>query len=462
MRILFVNAERSPKPNYISVGPAYISAQIKKHFPSTELSFCNQEVYRHAALFRPDLVLVSSVSESYPLATQYARFFSEQGLPVVLGGSHITAVPSSLGNAFSLAVIGEGEHTILDVLTHYLENGKTFRPAHMRAIQGIAFREGRELVVTPAREPIDPLDSLPLPDRSIFSLSPNYPIISITSRGCPYRCIYCASSNMQKGIRYHGVDYVIEEVSRIVADYRPYAICFNDDLFCADFDRVESIRRGLHARGITKRTQFIVTCRANLVTDELAGVLKGLNTKSVSIGFESGSQRVLKYLKGVNADVETNRRAVAILRRHDIRINGFFIIGTPIDTAADLQATYDFVHDNLIDLYSVYPLTPLPGTPLWGWSLKKGLVSEGEDMDWSLLDLGIDRYIHLPEAVSRSELREWFARFHKLLMFRLLQGTVHHFLVSPIGTVGFLLNQAIVMARRIIEKRRERAGKSSS
>jgi radical SAM superfamily enzyme YgiQ (UPF0313 family) len=259
---------------------------------------------------------------------------------------------------------------------------------------------------------------------------------------------------MQSGIRFHGVDYVIEEVSKIVADYKPYAICFNDDLFCADFDRVDRIRKGLHARGITKGTQFIVTCRAELVTSELAAVLKSMNTKSVSIGFESGSQRVLKYLKGGKADVETNRRAVAVLRRHDIRVNGFFIIGTPIDTAADIRATYDFVHDNLIDFYSVYPLTPLPGTALWRWCLRRGIVSEDENMDWSLLDLRIDRYIHLPKEVSGSELREWFARFQRFLKFRLVQATLHHFLTSPIGTIRFLVNQAIVMAKRTIEKRR--------
>jgi len=453
MRLLFINAEKHSMPGDISIGPAYISAQVKKHFPGTELAFANRAVYEKAALFAPDIILISSVSETYPIAAAYARNFSRQGLPVIVGGSHITAVPSSLTSDFSLAVIGEGELTMVDLLAHYLGNGKRFLLEKMRTIPGIAFREGGDLVVTPRRDLIDPLDSLPFPDRSIFHISPNYPIISITSRGCPYRCIYCADSNMQRGIRFHGVDYMIEEVERIVAEYRPYTINFNDDLFCADFERVENIRKGLQARGLIKRTQFVVCCRAELVTDELAVVLKGMNTKSVSIGFESGSPKVLKYLKGGKADVEANRRAVAVLRRHDIRINGFFIIGTPIDTVQDIRETYDFVHDNLIDFFSVHPLTPFPGTPLWTWCRKKGLVSEDETMDWSLLNLRIDRYIHLPTEVTEPELRQWFVRFQKLVKPRLAQATLHHFLASPLDTLRFLVRQAIIMFKRRLEKR---------
>jgi radical SAM superfamily enzyme YgiQ (UPF0313 family) len=456
MRILFISAERHPKPNYLAIGPSYLSAQIKSVFPETEITFCNQGVYQKADELAPDMVLISSISESYPTAREYARHFSELSIPVVLGGSHITAAPFSLDEAFSLAVLGEGENTIIDVLKHYVENGRSFDFDELRSIPGIAFRDSKELFVTPPREPIADLDTLPFPDRSIYTLSPNYPVFSITSRGCPFRCIYCASSNMAKGVRYHGVDYVAEDVSRIVADHKPRVIYFVDDLFCAKLSRVEQIAETLKRKGITKRTQFIVTCRADLVTDKLARALKMLNTKTVSIGFESGSQKVLRYLKGTNSDVAINERAVNILNRHDIRVIGFFIIGTPIDTTEDIQATYDFVRNHMIDYFSVYPLTPLPGTPLWRYCKERKIVTEDASMNWSQLNLVIDDYIHLPKEVSQSELRAWFDKFKKLKRVRLLQSILQHFKASPFSLIRFLFDQIVVEAKRRLEKYGER------
>jgi radical SAM superfamily enzyme YgiQ (UPF0313 family) len=452
MKLLFINAEKHPKPNYIAVGPAYMAANIKKEFPGTEIRFINSDVHRSAALFKPDIVLISSVSESYPIAREYARHFSQHGIPAVVGGPHITAAPNSLCEGFTLGAIGEGEHTIIDLLRHFLENNESFDLHRADTIPGIVFRREGDLIFTPPRTPVTNLDSLPFPDRSIHPLSSNYPIIMITSRGCPFNCIYCASSSLLKGVRYHSVDYVVEDVSRIITDFKPKVISFNDDLFCAKISRLEGIVHALNRNGVVKRTEFIATCRAELVTDDLAKLLKSLNTKAVAIGFESGSQKVLRYLKGEQSDVTKNHQAVEVLNRYDIRVIGFFIIGTPIDTNEDIRATSDFIQNNLIDFYSVYPLTPLPGTALWRWCEERDIVSSSEEMDWSLLDLRTDRYIHFPEQVSREELSRWFDRLNGFRRTRLMQSLWYHFKASPLSLIGFLFRQVKIAISRIIEK----------
>jgi radical SAM superfamily enzyme YgiQ (UPF0313 family) len=148
--------------------------------------------------------------------------------------------------------------------------------------------------------------------------------------------------------------------------------------------------------------------RAALVDDEIAGLLRSMNVRRVAMGLESGSDRILRYLKGPQASVEENRRAVDTLSRHGLETEGSFIIGAPEETEQDMLETVDFIMASPLDRFDVHLLTPYPGTPLWDHALERGFVSSG--MRWDRLYRSFaekpDEAIFLCERTSRERAHE--------------------------------------------------------
>jgi len=121
----------------------------------------------------------------------------------------------------------------------------------------------------------------------------------------------------------------------------------------------------------------------------------------------------LKYLKG-NATVEENWRAIDLLKNADIQTNASFIIGVPDETKEEVMQTYDFIKRSRLDTVTVNRLIPFPGTPVWEYASKKGLVSE--DMDWSRIN-----QIILSERLSKEELSYLLKKFKKLCFVKRLK-----------------------------------------
>lgn len=163
----------------------------------------------------------------------------------MIGGSHITSVPESLDPVFDCGVIGEGEQTFLE-LVRLFENNQ-WGAEHWKEVDGIVFRnESGEVVRTEPRAQLDPMDTIPPPDRDLLGDQWNLPfnrfMSLITSRGCPYDCAFCASQLHYKGVRYFSAEYVVREVEAVMEKWHPAAISFWDDLFIGDAKRLRSLR----------------------------------------------------------------------------------------------------------------------------------------------------------------------------------------------------------------------------
>lgn len=171
-----------------------------------------------------------------------------------------------------------------------------------------------------------------------------------TTRGCSYRCIFCSSSRFWKKVRFHSPEYVATEIRQIKERFNVTHIGIVDDTFILDVERVRQIRDLVKPLGL----KYSIAARANLITEEVATILKDMGVKAVSMGFESNSQRILDYLHKGNT-VEDNQRAISILRKYGINFSGSFIRNIPIETPKDLKLTYDFIHKNAIP-YDMYRL----------------------------------------------------------------------------------------------------------
>jgi radical SAM superfamily enzyme YgiQ (UPF0313 family) len=235
----------------------------------------------------------------------------------------------------------------------------------------------------------------------------------LTSRGCPYKCVFCASSCFWQIARFHSPEYVVGEIKYLIKKYKLKNVNIFDDLFIADKERFRKIVEMLESEEITEKCKFRILGRANLINDETADLIKRMNIDNMAIGFESQSPKVLKYLKKGTTTVEQNQNAVNILHKKSIDLQGLFMIGSPHETKEDMMMTLDFIRNNKFDTLEITITTPLPGTELWEYAKKKNLVNDY--MDWDQLHMhpienGLGNIL-LDEEVTKEEFAEIFKLF---------------------------------------------------
>jgi radical SAM superfamily enzyme YgiQ (UPF0313 family) len=293
---------------------------------------------------------------------------SEQAI-VVAGGVHPTVAPEEVASNLDIdhVVTGEGEISFADLLDN-IRRGKS----QERVLNGIR----------------PDLDELPFEDRELFdykvttSFVSNFPgifkppsVTMIASRGCPYNCTFCAphaKTMFGNKIRYRSVASVIEELKVLRKTYQfqslyfwDYSITMNKKWlykFCQEYRR-----NGFKAK-ISANSRADAICENEDIMKDLADA--GL--KMVHIGFESGSQRILDFIKkGIK--VEQSVRAAEICKRHGIIVRGLFMLGFPNERKEDVQQTVDLIRKIRPPIYSFSYFTPVPGSHLYDYCKERDL-----------------------------------------------------------------------------------------
>lgn len=362
------------------LGLGYLSSFAKQRVGNVE--FIVERDVETLIAAKPDLVGISFCTHTALLAARQAKRIKEElGCPVLCGGPHVSTLPTMLDEAFDAAVLTEGEETFAELLQLYQAEGK-FEAASLGKVRGILFRgEDGALVRTPERPFIEDLDSIPYPDRDLMFEKWRRPRVEmqiLTTRGCPYHCSFC-STIVHWGRKYRMAsnDYVLGELELMRNRYHPESIDFFDDLFTINKKRVLDLTAKMRERRLHEGVEFTCFVRSNLIDDELMEALARTNFKILNIGFESGSDSVLKAFKKRGVDMKLHNEAIALARRHGIVYNSCFILGAPGETREDIMDTFDFVRMNT-DVLAYIHFTPLmifPGTDVWEWAKEYG-VSE--------------------------------------------------------------------------------------
>jgi len=368
---------------------------------------------------KPDVIAISAFSEKYNQVIQAAHQFrkAQPETPLVLGGPHISALPHSLHPLINVGVIGEGEKPMYSLIKTLLE-GKSWETDQLQNIQNLVYWGAeKKLERTVFEDRIKDLDELPLPRRDIMRAW--WPALEkevvfdrgvYSSRGCSFRCHFCMYSERANLIRYVSVDKVIEDILEIVRHYPEQKhIIFYDDLFVTKKSRLKELADGIRAEKLHQRVSFGCMAKTSFFDREFALILKDMNIRVISWGFESGADRVLHYLKDRHSTVRKHQQAVDICSRVGIYSGGYFIVGSSLETEEELAKTYWFIRNNQprMPLISVFPLIPLPGTTLWQETQSRGLI-DGSFSNWDHLEfLHLDRehYLHLNENYSLDTLK---------------------------------------------------------
>jgi anaerobic magnesium-protoporphyrin IX monomethyl ester cyclase len=430
LRILLINSINphvEVENRYPNLGLGYLASSLRRALPELDIQFVVAEDRIGAVSrgFRPHLAAVTTVSQNFPIAQRHTATLAEQGIPLVLGGVHISALPRLLPREAAAACLGEGELTFVQLVRALLKGGLT--AANLAEIEGIAYWDGERLEVTPPREPVSDLDSLPRPDRDLLDIRRH--TYMFTSRGCPYNCTFCSSTRFWEKTRFFSAEYVVDEIELLRRQFGATMISFFDDLFVAKRSRLEDILRLLEKRGLLGKIKFTCNLRANTVDREIVRLLSGLGVVSVGLGLESGDDSVLRYLKGGAISVKQNFKAVELIKDGGIFANASFIIGSPGETEEAIFKTYDFIRRSRLDLFDVYILTPYPGTPVWEYAKGRGLVTE-DDFDWSRLDVNLyrdpDAAVCLSDTLDKDVIIAWYKKFRRLRFRRNLTKVINH------------------------------------
>ena len=419
MRLLLVEiAPVDQRDVRLTNGLGYIAAYLLQQLPEIHVWITKGDpawIQRAIEMHQPEVVGISTVSQYYTMAVEAAEICKRHGAFVVIGGHHVSALPDSMTPSMDLGVVGEGEDTMLEICRTYLEKGAM--PGAFASIPGVATRDTTGQVTIAQPRPLHkPLDDLPFPARALMHMRQGASVGIITSRGCPYHCVFCASTAFWEGIRFHSAEYVVEEIKEIQKQYQTPHIYFWDDLFVANLKRVQDIVGLLQREPALHGLRYSLTCRANLVTDDLARLLKEMNVVEVMLGLESMAPRTLKYLKP-HVTVEQNRNAVETLHSHGLNVTGFFVIGAPEETRQEVEQTLEYVRTAPLYRAETYLLTPLPGTPVWNYAIEQGLL-EPEHIPWDRLYIDNPEDpangIHLSEILSEDELRKYWREFQRI------------------------------------------------
>ena len=362
---------RYTKPTIPHAGIGYIAAILLKNGHNVEI--LDMRVHPHIKdsinkinKFKPDMIGLTSPSRGYIIAYNLIKEIKKHyNIPIVIGGPHASTIEEQIlkDTPVDYAVMGEGEYTILDLVN-------SVKPSE---IKGLIWKDEGKIIKNTSREWIENLDTLPFPAFELFELDKymDKKIPIVTSRGCPYRCVYC-SINLTMGhkFRARSAKNVVDELEYWVKKGYNY-FGFNDDCFTFDMQRAKDICDLIIKRGLKIKWELRNGIRIDKLDEELMRKMRNAGCVYISFGIESAVQDVLnKMRKGLS--IEHVREKVLLAEKLKIKHGGFFIIGLPGDNFERFKQTLDFALSLPFDEVRFYNAIPYPGTELFGWIKENG------------------------------------------------------------------------------------------
>lgn len=274
----------------------------------------------------------------------------------ICGGSHISACPHDVYNSkFDVVIVGEGEIVLEKILKNpnILYNGRNIN----KIIKG---------------EPVKNLDTVLFPARHLIDWSKYHrgimqgdkmlsPAVSvITSRGCPYKCIFCSSHCVfGRHVRFRSIENVVKEIKYVIDTMGYRGFNFHDDTFCVSRKRIVNMCEEF------KKLNIVWRCltRADSVDRELLSIMKDSGCKEVIIGMESGSQKILDNLKK-GTTVEMNLKAMKLVKEF-MQLHVGIIVGSPGESWETIEETKNILKQCPPDYWNVSTFMPLPGSEVW-------------------------------------------------------------------------------------------------
>lgn len=378
---------------------------------------------------RPDVFGIKVFSRDHPFVEAVCRAAKEAlpGLVTLGGGIHVSSAPEECMAQYpsmDFALLGEAEISLPRFLDGIRQGARREDPQLLASVPGIVYRAPGALHCTPV-ELIEDLDRIPFPDYEamrieqylqshIFVSRREKPSMSlIATRGCPFRCAFCASYKMSgRHVRARSVDNIVAEITLLHDRYGVEHIKFEDDFFAANKKFVLEFcdKKGRLPFDFT----WGCSCSVRNLDEEMVGAMARAGCVQMSIGVESGSPRILEAMnKGMRPDFIAAKIGMIKKAGPGIDLTGYFIIGSPDETYADIDRTIAFASKVPLDLISVQALKIYPATPFY-----ERLKAEGKLEAIDYTKLGIDELQYVPPGMTEKGLARKLTFFYFMFYLR--------------------------------------------
>lgn len=448
------------------LGLGYLASFLEKHLKNLEIvietSFHNglENILR----YQPDIVGFSSATAEWAKVIDIAKVVKDKlGIPLIIGGFHISAFPNSLSSFFDIGVIGEGERTFLDLMQIFIKEGQ-WRSDDLKKIDGIVYHYNGGLVINPRQNLIKDLDSLPYPARHLFSqdfflqkdniFGYRHTIVALlASRGCYYRCAFCSASEFWRSYRWHSPQYIASEIKHIYEKYKPSLILFRDDLFIPHRKELSQLVSLIREQNLHTKVEFAISTRADSMNQEACRLFKLMNIKLVSFGVESFSENSLEYLKAGPCSTKKNVEALILCHKEKVDSITHIIIGIPGETKKDLLKTFNALKKRWVAIPDISVLVPHPRSKVWYQACAKGIVDENMDFtslpkcglgDWLTNFTVYKRYL-LNNLITPDKYYKIIKKFKKLSDLKLKIHLLELFFNTYKGNKNYIIHLFLYM-----------------
>lgn len=367
------------------LGLGYLAGILRAHGHQVNILDCAimkesyLQILSRIKAMNPDVIGITALSSYYNEMRTLARVLHVLQLPVILGGVHVSALPelSIRECGADFAVIGEGELTILELMDKW-QDKKT-----VKQIDGLAYIENDKLKLNSPRKLIQNLDDIPFPAWDLIDIlkypplphgytikhSPIAPIL--TTRGCPYSCIYCASTQFWgHKFRRRSAQNIGDEIEYLVNTFKIREIHIWDDNFTLSRNHVVDFCREIRERKLDLSFSCPNGVRIDTLNKELLTLMRRTGFYSLYFAIESGCQTTLdRANKKINLKVIP--KMVKIAKKLGFLVPAYFMVGFPGETYKSARQTIQFAKSLPLDRATFFLVQPLPGSRLFNDLIQK-------------------------------------------------------------------------------------------
>ena len=407
------------------IGLSYLSGMLKKEnisfriINNSNVAYSIEDILSLCESEKVKILGISAITPIIRTTVKLAKEVKERlkdKIHILLGNAHVSVDPDIINRYpyFDSAICGEADNIIVEHINKILQGEKPTG-------------------IFTASPPMD-LDELPFPafesiENTIFKKGDIIPIIG--TRGCPYKCGYCARAAMSKIVRSRSSQNIVEEVLTRIPLTKQFF--FNDDCATINKKHIISLCSLIIERKL--KIKFWMITRIDLIDDEMGQLLKKAGCISLLVGIESGNERIRNEIIQKNLSDEKIFRGMAITKKYNLPVQLFFMIGHPEETVSEIGDTINYplklekMGFNNIELVGYHLTIPLPGTRYFDWYLQQGKISPSIIDDYIQNKLGDGFYGHWPYLIPEG------ITFKEMDKFRV------------IGTKNFHLRPAYVFRR---------------
>jgi radical SAM superfamily enzyme YgiQ (UPF0313 family) len=385
MKVLLTYPKYEHRDKSPPLGLMYIASLLEENDHQVKIIDFNVDKSSNfiSSIQESDILGISCTSQQFHEAQKianHARKVSPK-IKIVVGGPHVTLFESEVFNkmpSVDYLAMGEGEYTLLK-----LANGN--QPDE---VKGIIWKSDiGDIYANPSRPIIKNLDEIPFPSRHKVPLERySYKGSILTSRGCPFRCIYCFKKAGQS-YRAHSSAYVLSEMDLMIKNFNISEFHICDDNFLVNPERASEIADGIIGRDWKCEINLWGGSRVDLIAknESLIAKLAKAGLRRTGLGVESIVQDVLDAAKK-DITREEVEEAISILRKYGISFFMFLMVGVPNDQYENVAITKKGIKKNKVKNFGVSLATPYPKTELWKYVHNSGrwLVQPNEaQIDYS-------------------------------------------------------------------------------